>query len=173
MTKEELALLYREQFGAIYHFILFKVRHKETAEDLTQTVFARALAALPGYRKTAVPPAAWLFTIARNLVRDHFKKRQAFVPGDEEDFFSEVADELARSDSDALARERRACLAVAVSTLSEAEQEFIVLRYLEDKVYAEIAVITGKSEEALRALGYRTRKALKEKLSNYYDDTKE
>src|SRR3989344_2356359 len=97
MTTEELDLLYREQFGALYRFVLFKVRHTQTAEDIAQTVFVRALEALPRFKirddkRTEAPASAWLFTIARNLCIDHYKKHSSFTPGDETGFFSEIAD---------------------------------------------------------------------------------
>lgn len=173
MTKEELALLYREQFGALYRFVLFKVRHKQTAEDIAQTVFGRALEALPKYKRTEAPASAWLFTIARNLCIDYYKKHSSITPGDEEGFFSGIIDKRADATESAAERERKQALATAVSELSESEQEFVTLYHIEEKSYQEVSVIMGKSEEALRAINHRAKKDLKTKLQKYYDDTKE
>ena len=173
MTKEELDLLYREQFGALYRFVLFKVRHVQTAEDIAQTVFVRALEALPKYKRTEAPASAWLFTIARNLCIDYYKKHSSITPGDETGFFSEIADVRASATQSAADRERKQALAVAVSELSESEQEFVTLYHIEEKSYQEVSAIMGKSEEALRAVNHRAKKSLKTKLKKYYDDTKE
>ena len=178
MTTEELDLLYREQFGALYRFVLFKVRHTQTAEDIAQTVFVRALEALPRFKirddkRTEAPASAWLFTIARNLCIDHYKKHSSFTPGDETGFFSEIADVRADATESAADRERKQALAVAVSDLSESEQEFVTLYHIEEKSYQEVSAIMGKSEEALRAINHRAKKDLKTKLKQFYDDTKE
>lgn len=173
MTREELALLYKEQFGALYRFVLFKVRHRQTAEDITQTVFVRALSALTEYKRTEVPPSAWLFTIARNLCIDHYKKHSSITPGDEEGFFSEIADIRASSEKAAIDRERLAALALAVAELTELEQEFVQLYHMEEKSYKEISKIMNKSEEALRAINHRARLSLKTKLKQYYEDAKD
>lgn len=59
--------------GSLYRWALYKVSHKETAEDLVQEAF---LAALNGYdqydgRST---PKTWLFSILKHKIADHFRR---------------------------------------------------------------------------------------------------
>jgi RNA polymerase sigma-70 factor (ECF subfamily) len=48
---------------------------RDTADDLTQDTYLRAIRSLPGYRAQA-PVRGWLLTIARRVVADHLSQRQ-------------------------------------------------------------------------------------------------
>jgi RNA polymerase sigma-70 factor (ECF subfamily) len=58
--------LYARRARAVYVFLARRLGDPEEAEDLRQTVFLRALEALPAYRQTGAPFGIWLFRIARN-----------------------------------------------------------------------------------------------------------
>jgi DNA-directed RNA polymerase specialized sigma24 family protein len=45
----------------------------------------------------------------------------------------------------------------------------VLLRFVEERSYEEIAAITGKSQDSLRALNYRAMKILKERLKHFFD----
>src|SRR6185295_2082736 len=57
----------------VFRFIYFRVGSRPLAEDLTHDVFLRALKRIGGVRWQGRDFGAWLVTIARNLVADHFK----------------------------------------------------------------------------------------------------
>ena len=59
----------------VYRFIFFKVESRETAEDLTQGVFLKALENIEKYRKNT-SFLAWIYTIARNSVIDHYRTKK-------------------------------------------------------------------------------------------------
>ena len=77
---EELFALYYEK---IYRFIRRRVSDAFIAEDLTQDVYLKAVLGLP-----ETPPdnfEAWLMTIAKYTVIDHYRKRKLhLVPDDTE-----------------------------------------------------------------------------------------
>ena len=66
--------LYDALVGPIYRYVAVRVRRREDAEDLTHLVFERIVAALPRYRHSGRPFAAWAFRIARNAVIDHQRR---------------------------------------------------------------------------------------------------
>src|SRR5947199_6843502 len=68
-TAGRVARLYCELFPAVFCFVRFRVGDGHLAEDITATVFERALAKLASVRDPA-RVRAWLFTIARNAVTD-------------------------------------------------------------------------------------------------------
>jgi RNA polymerase sigma-70 factor (ECF subfamily) len=64
--------LYDFYFPKVWGFVIRRVGHKETAEDLVSTVFLKVVEALPRYKPTA-PFGAWVFRIAANVVIDHYR----------------------------------------------------------------------------------------------------
>jgi RNA polymerase sigma-70 factor, ECF subfamily len=64
--------LYRRHHLTVYRYIRSRIHHHESAEDLTNDVFLRAYKN-PG-RDTGHEYRAWLFTIARNLIKDNHRR---------------------------------------------------------------------------------------------------
>src|SRR3989442_10230813 len=64
-------VLYEETFDTVYAYIARRVGNRRDAEDLTSTVYQRALAALPAFEWRGTPFVAWLVRIAANeIARD-------------------------------------------------------------------------------------------------------
>jgi len=76
--------LYRKYLAQVYAYALYELGDHHAAEDATERVFLRALAALPRFREQARPedgPEAstfrvWLFRIARNVVANERRSRR-------------------------------------------------------------------------------------------------
>jgi RNA polymerase sigma-70 factor (ECF subfamily) len=153
-----------ELFDAYYPKILgYAIRRSgdvSTAEDIVANTFVKALKALPRFRWQGVSPEAWLFAIANNELRMHFRKYKHLVSLDmlfEESGF-ELEDEydLAAEVQEAQERLERHALFVRaqalILTLPLKYQEVLVLRFGEHKKVAEIAQITGKREGTVKSL---------------------
>jgi RNA polymerase sigma-70 factor (ECF subfamily) len=65
--------LYDEYCDTVHRYIYYRVGGKATAEDLTSETFLRALRRIDSFTWQGRDFGAWLVTIARNLVADHFK----------------------------------------------------------------------------------------------------
>src|ERR1700692_3548847 len=72
---EAFGQLFDHYHQPVYRFIAFRVTRPSDAEDLTQTVFVKALEALPRYEARGIPFGGWLFRLARNTVIDHVRTR--------------------------------------------------------------------------------------------------
>src|SRR5213592_3468439 len=59
----------------VYRYIASRVHRPTDAEDLAQTVFVKALEALPRYESRGIPFGGWLFRLARNAVIDFVRTR--------------------------------------------------------------------------------------------------
>lgn len=150
--------LYERFIDKIFRFIFFRVGRKEVAEDLTQTVFLKALENIKSFRKES-QFSSWLFAIARNSVIDHYRgKKPVFRLGE--------FDELLVKDNtnDYESKEQLAETLNAIGRLKEEEREVIILHSIEEYSFEEIARITKKSSGALRILKHRALKKLKSEL---------
>ena len=64
--------LYDHYCDTVYRYIYYRVGSRATAEDLTSETFLRALRRIGTFTWQGRDLGAWLVTIARNLVADHF-----------------------------------------------------------------------------------------------------
>ena len=157
-------LIYDRWVLPIYQYIYFQTGNAPDAEDLTSQVFLAAYQALHRYRYNG-HFAGWLFTIARNQTREHFRKRKR-----------EVSLEMAREiitnvdPLDAINRQEQIRhLLIAVRNLTEEEQELIRLRYVATLSFADIAMILKRKEDAVKKTLYR----LQDRLEGILEDDDE
>lgn len=127
--------LYSEHVGRVFNFFRYRVGETATAEDLTATTFERAWSRRGQYRGDADGFAGWLYTIARNVAHDYFRKSPSLVTLDAVD--QTVAPE---SVAEQVEQARAfAALVAAIRRLSERERDLIALKYGAELTNREIA----------------------------------
>ena len=159
---EAFGLIYDRYVDTVFRFIYFRVGNRPLAEDLTSDTFLRAFKRLSSFTWQGRDPGAWLVTIARNLVADHFKSgryRLEVTTGDVLDADRTDAPE-ARPENVVVDYLTNVALLTAVKQLNPEQQECIVLRFLKGCSVAETAQAMGKQEGAIKALQYRAVRAL-------------
>jgi RNA polymerase sigma-70 factor, ECF subfamily len=67
-------VLYTDHVGRIYNFFRYRTGDPATAEDLTSVTFEKAWRKREQFRGDGEGFTAWLYTIARNVANDHFRK---------------------------------------------------------------------------------------------------
>jgi RNA polymerase sigma-70 factor (ECF subfamily) len=151
--------LYDHYSDTVYRYIYYRVGSKATAEDLTSETFLRALRRIGTFTWQGRDFGAWLVTIARNLVADHFKSsrfRLEVTTGEMLD-----SNECERSPEDSVLESlSNAALLDAVHRLNPQQQECVRLRFLQGLSVAETARIMGKNEGAIKTLQYRAVRTL-------------
>jgi RNA polymerase sigma-70 factor (ECF subfamily) len=156
---EAFGRLYDQYADTVYRYIYYRVGAKATAEDLTSETFLRALRRIGTFTWQGRDFGAWLVTIARNLVADHFKSsrfRLEITTGEMLD-----ANEVERSPEDAVLESlSNAALLDAVRRLNPQQQECVTLRFLQGLSVAETARVMGKNEGAIKTLQYRAVRTL-------------
>lgn len=119
--------------------------HPDAAEDLTQETLIRAYRALSGYDRARILDlklAAWLWTIALNLGRNHVRDRaRRPIPVEWEDRFPDSTPEP----PDVAAWQRR------LGALPPNQRRAVVLRHVVGMGYSEIAEATGRPEGTVKA----------------------
>lgn len=150
-----------EQYDKIYRYCYMRVRHRQTAEDITQEAFLRFLENHT-YREMG-KQLGYLYRIAGNLCVDAVRRRRETPFSD---IFSEENVEIADEWSD---HQEKTALTVslesALRSLEEDEQELIFLRYVNDLSVGTVAEILGISRFAVYRKIRGCLKRLKRELS--------
>jgi RNA polymerase sigma-70 factor (ECF subfamily) len=149
---EAFGRLYDIHVDRVYRHLYYRLGNEHDAEDLTQQVFLKAWQAMHRYKKTASPFAAWLMTIAHNLVVDFYRTRK-----DRAHLEAEVLadDPASRPEQTAEASLEQQRLQKAVLQLGGDEQQVVVLRFMEGFEYREIASLLKKKEGNIRVILHR------------------
>jgi RNA polymerase sigma-70 factor (ECF subfamily) len=155
------AHLYRRYAPAIYCYCDRALGDQTAAEEVTQTVFLRALTALPSCRdRHAFRP--WLFAIAHNAIADARRARRLLVPLEGA---LDVPDSAASPEELALAGVERREITALLAHLQDQERAIIELR-LAGLRSKEIAHALGRNEGAVRTAQYRAVQHLRALLAN-------
>jgi RNA polymerase sigma-70 factor (ECF subfamily) len=153
---------YEASVDRIYQHIRARVGETELAEDLTAQTFLRAWQSIGRYRPVDGRPfIAWLFTIANNLVVDHFRRRRRELVGVKGDPRDSGRDDPERRALDADARDE---IRRAIALLKPDQQLVVTLRLIDGLEYDQISGIMGKTPGALRVLLCRALSALRAEL---------
>jgi RNA polymerase sigma-70 factor (ECF subfamily) len=145
----------------VYRYIASRVRRPTDAEDLTQTVFVKALEALPRYEARGVPFGGWLFRLARNTVIDHARTHRDHA--DLEAVAERMSDDRPPEDVVAERRDIEA-VAAALASLTTEQRDAIALRFFAGLSAREAAIAMGKQEGTVRGLQFRAIAALRRAL---------
>jgi RNA polymerase sigma-70 factor (ECF subfamily) len=160
---EAFGLLYDRYVDTVFRFVYFRVGNRQLAEDLTSDTFLRALKRIGSFTWQGRDLGAWLVTIARNLVADHFKSgryRLEVTTGDVMDADREDRGPEGSPEAAVVEHITNVALLTAVKQLNPEQQECIVLRFLQGFSVAETARAMGKNEGAIKALQYRAVRTL-------------
>ncbi len=140
----------QEQYDKIYRYCYFKLYNQELAEDITQETFLKYL---EHYEFTSSEKTLkYLYTIARNLCIDEYRKQKPVSTEDIAEMPHEdnIIDNLS--------------IKAAISKLSEEDRELLLLRYANDVGIGAMAAIYNISRFAVRRKILAARKRLEEEL---------
>lgn len=158
---EAFAQLYDRYVDQIYGFVYHRVGHRQTAEDLVGDVFLRALRRIGTFRWQGVDFGAWLMTIARNRVHDHFKSARFRLEATVEEVFdSAEEDPVTDPESAVLTADTSRRVHAALRMLKDEQAEVVYLRFIQHLGVAETAAVMGRSHGAVKALQYRALRSL-------------
>jgi RNA polymerase sigma-70 factor (ECF subfamily) len=155
----------------VFHFLCRMVGNEDDANDLAQETFVRVFRARASFR-TGEKFSTWLFTIAANLARNHFRRRSRHPNVSLETETGETEQTLGSTlpasdpapNEQVLATERAAAVRAAVGKLPEDLREAIALCEWEELSAADAAKILETTPKAVESRLYRARQMLREKL---------
>lgn len=154
---ESLEALCRQEWYGVYRLVSATVPDPTEAEELTQEVFARAIARLSDVPYAKVSFGVYLAQIARGLLRDRWQDGQT-----EDDDVADGADE--EPETVVLSPEEWRRLMAALGKLPDRSREVLHLRLLEGRTAAEIGAEWGRTPQDVHRAHRRALRALQSEM---------
>ncbi len=162
-NREAFGRLYERHQPRVFRHAYFLTGDFLLAEDLTAQTFLNAFQAIPRYEPRGVPFVAWLLRIAANLTINYRKSAKngehTQLPDGLEAEGEEYSPEDSfqhKADSERVWQE--------VRQLTPEQRQVIVMRFVDDLSYQDIAEILGKSVGAVRVIHFRALVSLRHML---------
>ena len=158
----------------VFHFLCRMTGNEADADDLAQETFVRVFKSCGSFRAEQ-KFSTWLFTIAANLARNHFRWRarhpsislETEISGSENTLGSTLPGHAPAPDETTLAAERAAAVRAAVKDLPEDLRAATVLCEWEERSVAEAATILETTPKAVESRLYRARGILRARLKSW------
>ena len=151
--------LYQRHLPSVYKRVCYVIPENDV-EDVTQEIFIAALKSLPSFRGDS-QFRTWLRTLTNHKVAEFYRKRTRkqeplLAP------LSEISGRMEGATPKKL--EERIFIQAALNKLPENYREIILLRFVEDMQFNEIANLTNQNLEASKSLFRRAIAALRNHL---------
>jgi RNA polymerase sigma-70 factor (ECF subfamily) len=153
--------LYDRHVVRVYRHIYYMVGNATEAEDLTAQTFLRAWEAIERYQVRGAPFVSWLLRIAHNLGVSHLRARR-----ETSQVHEGIIDDKMRRDPESSYQQtaEEELVREAILLLREEQRQVIILRFIEDLDYREVAEIIGKSVAAIRVIQHRALNSLRKQM---------
>ncbi len=163
--REAFGVLYEHYIERIFNYVYYRTGNLHDAEDLTARVFQRAMNHIRNYTDRGVPFSAWLYRIAHNLVanwhRDRSRRQE--IPLND---LPVVPSKDDRPEATLVRSQEQDALLKLIRQLPPERQSLLILKFVEDMSNAEIGLIMGRSEGAVKSLYHRTLLSLRDELGD-------
>ena len=151
---DQFAEKYQQFFPRVFAYIYGRVYNVHQAEDLCSEVFERAFVKMGSLRNDEAF-STWLFTIARNLVTSHARKRGRETIVDPDILKSVVATNVSVENA-VLVRGDVAAVVECPETFPQREQDIVSLKFDAELPNSQLAEIMDLSEDNERVIRDRT-----------------
>jgi RNA polymerase sigma-70 factor (ECF subfamily) len=165
-TAEAFSAFYEEFLPKVFRYVSYKITDKYLAEDLTATVFEKALTKFNTYSSKKAAISTWIFAIARNTLIDHFRvsHREKTVQLDEA---IEIPQDNKSPEQIAIDEENWQMLQKCVLKLAPNEREVISLKYSAQMTNRQIANVLGLSDSNVGVILYRAIRRLRDDFGGW------
>lgn len=161
--------IYTKYHHDVFQFLFYMVNHKETAEDLVQEVYIRVLKSYHRFEGKSTEKT-WLFSIARNVAIDHFRKQKNWKERTMDKFDwskQQIKADGFLPEEIALHSEEVKGVYSALQYCTVDQRMVIVFRYIQELSISETAKALGWTESKVKTTQHRALKALRTFLEEY------
>ncbi len=160
-------LIVKQYEKKVYNLALRYLKNREDALDLSQEVFIQVYNNLAQFRGDA-QFSTWIYRVTYNKCVDMLRKtqkikRNVVMSIDDENFF-ETRDHRATVEESYEGRETLLSVMKIIDTLPSEQRDVVMLRYIKDLSYAQIADVLQIAEGTVKSRLNRARLKIKEQL---------
>lgn len=158
MDSDRFAAFYERSARPLWAYLARVSGNPTLADDLLQESFVRFLCA-DHPNDGEVSARRYLFRIATNLLRDHWRRPHPAS-------FEDIPEEMFRARDHSAACDSKAMLGPALKTMRPRERQLLWLAYAEGYSHREIAEITGLATASIKLLLFRARRKVARLLTD-------
>ena len=163
---EAFTAIYDHFIEKVYRFIYLKVPTQQDAEDIAGETFLKVWHHIAN-QKSVTHLQALIYSVARNLVVDFYRKRGGTHIESIEETEPVIADRVDLTLEEKMhLKTEMANVESALRELKDTYREIIVLHFLNELSLTEIAHIVDRSPGAVRVILHRGLKALRSKMAS-------
>ncbi len=156
--RESLTILYRRYVKAVWRYLHAHLGwDRETTDDLVSETFLAAVRNIGTFDPRQGTVNGWLIGIARNKLRDHFRRAERVGVGRHGQADESVDADLRGPDRNLVEADIREAVIRTLDTLTDEERLALEWKYVESLSVREIAKRLGRTEKAVEAILYRAR----------------
>lgn len=158
--------LYQKYHQDLFRFLFYMVKNKELAEDLVQEVYIRVLKAYDRFEGNS-SEKTWLFSIAKNVAIDHFRKQKGWKKWllEKLDFSAtQISDQLPLPEELAQQREEIKLIYHYLDQCTVDQKMVIILRYIHELSISETAEALDWTESKVKTTQHRAIKTLRKMM---------
>lgn len=155
--------LYTKYYDEIYRFIYRRVGREVLSDEICSETFYKALSNIKKYTWKGLPFGHWLYTIASNEIRKHYRNNNNL-------FIVEIDKVLEQLPMEKLIdKAGNEELIWVLNQLSDFELRLIELKYFENKTFKEVGILLSMKESAIKMRTYRLLLTMRALITNKHD----
>lgn len=163
--------LYQKYHHDVFQFLFYMVRNREQAEDLVQEVYIRVFKSYHRFEGKS-SEKTWLFSIARNVAIDFFRKQKGWKEKIFDKFdwsTNQVKDDYPIPEEIAEKREEIQWVYKCLEYCTVDQRSVVILRFIHDLSIAETANILGWTESKVKTTQHRSLKVLRKHMESFVE----
>ncbi|WP_456274186.1 RNA polymerase sigma factor SigX [Bacillus sp. AK031] len=157
--------LYSKYHQDVFQFLIYTVRSRQLAEDLVQEVYVRVLKSHKNFEGKS-SEKTWLFSIAKNVAIDHYRKQKGWKGKilEKFDWSQPIKDEKDIPEEVAMQKEDVRNLYECIDKCTTDQRMVITMRYIQDLSISETAEALEWTESKVKTTQHRAIKSLKKMM---------
>ena len=159
---DQFSQVYSELYDYIFSYIFVRVKGREVAEDITSKTFLTAFEIKAHYDPKKGSWRQWMTGIAKNCLLNHWRSFKIELSLEE---IEQTEKHIESYQTSKEQFDHQLQFQKIMDVVSDEVRILLILRYVDDLSYEDIAEITNKTSAAVRKAFSRLHKSLKVDLS--------